>query len=288
MDNEENRIVIIRLVHLAWTAKLVGITQLETIPLPPIIHPLAMLAVDLLPSTHAELDNPHDNGNEHQSRSSPRKRQKLAAPIRLDTNLVAMLINNARPLDDHSRDKRTGESNSQKRDKPQPKVDASRQSPLRAHGDGRRRERKEHGGNGDAVQHKRRGHEHIDGLDALLDVTGPVEVVEGDGDARLVQGVLQDLGGVEAVHCAAAAALCDDLVDGAGSDGGVCDVGGRVAAAAVVEQVGRVPVVDAELVGDVADGVVDGAVDGVGDLVEVVQDGVLGAVGFVEEGLAQA
>jgi hypothetical protein len=49
-----------------------------------------------------------------------------------------------------------------------------------------------------------------------------------------------------------------------------------------------VPVVDAELVGDVADGVVDGAVDGVGDLVEVVQDGVLGAVGFVEEGLAQA
>jgi hypothetical protein len=288
MDIEENRIVIIRLVHLAWTAKLVGITQLETIPLPPIIHPLAMLAIDLLPSTRAELDNPHDNGNEHQSRGSPRKRQKLAAPIRLDANLVAMLINNARPLDDHSRDKRTGESNSQKRDKPQPKVDASRQSPLRAHGDGRRRQRKEHGGNGDAVQHKRRGHKHVDGLDALLDVAGPVEVVERNGDARLVEGVLQELGGVEAVHCAAAAALCDVLVDVGRGHGGVCDVGGRVAAGAVVEQVGGVPVVDAELVGDVADGVVDGAVDGVGDLVEVVQDGVLGAVGFVEEGLAQA
>jgi hypothetical protein len=50
--------------------------------------------------------------------------------------------------------------------------------------------------------------------------------------------------------------------------------------------VSGVPVVDAELVGDVADGVVDGAVDGVRDLVEVVQDRVLGAVGFVEEGLA--
>jgi hypothetical protein len=245
-----------------------------------------MLAIDLLPSTRAELDNPHDNGDEHQGRSSPRKRQKLAAPIRLDTNLVPMLIDNTRPLDDNSRDKRTGKSNSQKRDKPQPKVDASRQSPLRADRDRRRRQRKEHGRNGDAVQDERRRHEDVDSLDALLDVAGPLEVIKGDGDTRLVEGVLQDLCRVEAVHCAAAAALCDVLVDGAGSDGGVCDVGGGVAAAAVVEQVSGVPVVDAELVGDVADGVVDGAVDGVRDLVEVVQDRVLGAVGFVEEGLA--
>jgi hypothetical protein len=229
-----------------------------------------MLAIDLPPSTRAKLDNPHDNGNEHQGRGSPGKRQKLAAPIRLDTNLVAMLINNAGALDDNSRNQRTGESDSQKRNKPQPKVDASRHSPLRADCDGRCRQRKEHGRNGDAVQDERGRHEDVDGLDALLDVAGPVEVVERDGDARLVQRLLQELRRIEAVHCAGAAALCDVLCNVARGHGGVCDVGGRVAAGAVVEQMRRVPVVDAELVGDVADGVVDGAVDRVRDLVEVV------------------
>jgi hypothetical protein len=235
------------------TAQRVGISQLKTRP-PSLIHSLAVLAIHLPPPPRTKLDDPHNNGDEHQRRRSPGKRQKLAAPVRLNTNLLPMLIDDLDALDDHSRDKRTSKPNRQKRNQRERKINTRRQPPLRKNGNGRGAERKEHGRNGDAVQHKRGSHEDIDGLDARLDVVRPLEVVEGDGDARLVEGLLQDGRGVEAVHCAVLAALCDVLVDGARRDRGVGDIRRCVAAAAVVEQVRRVPVVDAEFVGYVADG----------------------------------
>lgn len=107
--------------------------------------------------------------------------------------------------------------------------------------------------------------------------------------ARSVELALQRLARVEAVHGRAIAAAGDILADIALGDGGVGQVCRRVVALAEVEDVGGVEVVQAEVLGEGVDGVVDFLLHRVGDVVEEGDDGVGGfGGGGVEDVLADA
>lgn len=107
--------------------------------------------------------------------------------------------------------------------------------------------------------------------------------------AGVVELALQRGARVESEERGAVGAVRDVLADGGAGEGGVGEVGGRVEALAVVEEVGGVEVVQAEVLGEGVEGVVDFFLDGVGDVVEEGDDGVGGfGGGGVEEVLGDA
>lgn len=252
---------------------------------------LAMLRIRLtllVAPSNAKLDDPDEQGNEHETGSSPSKSEELAAPLSLKADVVAILVDDLCALDNHGSHEGAGETNGQEGQRGDHEVQTRGEASRCQDGEEGGEQRYEDECDGDAVEDEHGAHQGIEGLDAGLDVLGPVEVLQGDiSTGSLVQGVFQDSSRVEFVHCAALAAAGDVLGDVILVDGCVCDFSGRVLAVAVVEQVGRIPVFDAETFGYLADAVVDFFADLVGDLVEQIQNRVVAAAILVQECLAK-
>ena len=170
-------------------------------------------SVPPLTMTKARLKRPRHQRNQHEGRRRPSNSKELAALLRLDPDLSTVLIQHIAALDDHGRDQPAREANGQERKSSEHDVQTGRETPATEHGRERGDERDEDQPDGNAVQDEDGPEHDAQGVDAALDVGGPVEVVERDADARLVEGALEDFGRVEGVHCRGVGACRDVFVD---------------------------------------------------------------------------
>lgn len=196
----------------------------------------------LPPPPHTRLRNPPHHAQENQPRPHPRQHHELPPLDRLHAHLVTLLINHIPALLNHRRNQRARQRQRQKRQDPHQQIHARRQPPRSEHGRHGAHERDEEQRDGDAVQHKGRHADDAQRVQARLDILGPVEVLQRDVDAGLVQRGLEDRGGVEGEARFGGGAPRDVLLDVGLGDGRVGGFEGRVLPVAVVEEVGRVEV----------------------------------------------
>jgi hypothetical protein len=205
--------------------------------------------------------------------------------LRLKTNLVSILVDDVCALDNNRRNERAGNSNSEEREHSNHDVDTRCHPSSGENGRHRGDQTDEDEPDSNAVQHKHRLLQDSQRIDPLLDVGRPVEVRQRNIDAALVERALQNLGGVERVHGRHVRAPGYILADVGGRDSGVGQVGRRVVAVAVVEDVGGVEVVDSKGLRNVAGELVEFLLDAVGDVVEERTErvGMVAGIGRVEE-----
>ena len=239
----------------------------------------------LRPPPKEKLHHPGQHHRKHQPGRHPRERQELIAPLSLEPDLAPLIVDDVGRLHHHGGDERARQPDGQESKDGDEEVDARGQTAGEQDGghSGQRGDEDER--DGDAIEDEHGAHERIQRLDPRLDVVGPVKVGERDADAGLVERLLDDGGRVELVHGVALAALCDVLVNFRLLDGVVGGLGGGVLALAVVEHVGGVEVLDADFLGDFADGVVDDGAAGVFEAVEEVGERAarVGGAGLVDD-----
>jgi len=169
-------------------------------------------------------------------------------------------------LDHYRSDKGARETDSQEGECRKKKVDAGSKSAVSdedSKNAGEKRDEDEADCND--VEHEHGCHERVEGIDSVLDVIWPVQVLQGDVYARLVDCLLDDGRGVELVGSPAFCALGDVLANVILTQRGVSHLSGLILSLAVVEHVCRVPVLDANALAELVDLLIDFVGDAVGD-----------------------
>lgn len=245
-----------------------------------------------LPPTHTSLAHPPKTRQKHQRRRRPRKRHKLISPMCLQPNLLAILINHLHPLNTDGRYQSTRNAHGQKRQCRKDDGTARAQSPLGENGWQRCYQCEEYQPDGNAVQHEDSRLQNMQRVDAALDIIRPVQVVQRNGQLTLVQLLLDDLFGLEVEGGFHVGAIRNIALDVAFVERGVGQRARLVHAEAVVEDVDRVEVVDAEGARRVADefldGIGEGVGDGSGDVLDVWGEQVEDGAAFFEDVVAYA
>lgn len=197
-----------------------------------------------------------------------------------------MIVDHRRAPDHDGRDQRARDPNGQERYRRKQHVQACGQAAGGEEREEREDEGEEDEADGNAVQDECGRLQRVQRIQARLDVLWPAQVLQRHADAGLVEGLLDDVAGLEVEGGGHGRAVGDVHVDGGFGEGGVGEVGGRVGAVAVVEGVDGVEVLDAEVRGDGAGDFVYGVRGVAGENVEEVVEGPGGVL--VEEVVAEA
>lgn len=127
-------------------------------------------------SSHTEDNYPRHRSKQHRRRRRPSQRQELTPLIRIQADIVAILVNQIRRLDNNSRHNSARYRESQEGHNRQEEV-ATRCEPAgREERDEREDDAQACCGGTDAVQDKHCGHGDVEGFDAILDVVGVAKV----------------------------------------------------------------------------------------------------------------
>ena len=136
---------------------------------------LASAAGTMVLAADTEAGDPAKQRDEHKCSGSPCQSKELAAPVGVQPNVIAVLVNNISPFDSNGCDEGAREADSQEGECRKKEVDTGSKSAVPdedSKNAGEKRDEDEADCND--VEHEHGCHERIEGIDSVLDVIWPV------------------------------------------------------------------------------------------------------------------
>lgn len=186
----------------------------------------------------ANLIAPHDERDKHESGRRPRQRQKLVPAVRIHADIVAILVDHVGALDRDSGDERARKPDGEERENGDHEVEAGGKAAVGEDSGEGSDESDEDEGDGDAVQNEGGLTNNTQGVQAALNIFGPLEVLQCDACVGVVERFLQDVFGIKPEHRGAVGAAGHVLGNVTHGSGGIGCLERGVLAEAVVEEVG--------------------------------------------------
>ncbi len=145
-----------------------------------------LLAISSVPPmSHTTLRNPDNTRQQHNRRSRPRHAQKSLALVRRNPNITSIFVYLVHRLDNHSRRDCRGDTEREKCKKVEHGVHKGRESPVGEQTTNRAQQSEASESDTDTVENEHNFACNFDGLDAIRDGVGPVEVCEIDARFEL-------------------------------------------------------------------------------------------------------